>query len=320
MPCYHPIAARQQLNENENGKRPVQILGLYDPEAFVRMPDVFPLPCGKCLGCRLDYSRQWADRMMLELDHTKQGIFVTLTYNDEKLPDYSSLRKKDFQDFMKRLRKYCVDHLSNKKIRYYACGEYGSTTFRPHYHAIIFGLSLSDFSDCQIKGKNEFGQAYYISDIFADIWDNGFALLSEVSWKTMAYVARYTMKKVGVDPMQTEYFHEVSGTDPEFVLMSRRPGIGSYFFEDHKEIFKNKLTKYFVGDQDGSKEVNLTKFHLNQLKGFDFEWYEELKDMRKHIASDKLLLELQNTDLDFKSYMKVKEEAKLNQIVGLKRA
>lgn len=325
MSCYHPLAARQQLNENENGKKPIQIVGKYSPELALSMPDVFPLPCGKCVGCRLDYSRQWADRMILELDHSKKGIFLTLTYDDDHIPvgQYDefdqplsySLYKRDLQLFMKRLRK----RFSDLAIRFYAAGEYGTNTMRPHYHAILFGISLSDFPDSEIQGRNNLGQEYYRSDLMYSIWQNGFALMSDVSWKTCAYVARYVMKKVGVDDVNREYAFSMLNIEDEFTLMSRRPGIGAYFFEDHPELIEKKLTKYFVGDQDGSKEVGIPKFLLGKLEAIDSEFYMELKEERKHLANDRMLLELKHTDLEFFDYNSMKEKKKLEQIEGLNR-
>ena len=113
MSCYSPLLGVPVEFENGVVKR-YQIQGRYDPIAKERIdPRCIKIPCGHCLGCRLDYSRQWADRMILELDHTGKGCFLTLTYNDENVPrvfdddEYYglTLSKKDCQDFMKRLRK-----------------------------------------------------------------------------------------------------------------------------------------------------------------------------------------------------------------------
>lgn len=147
MSCYNPIYAVRAPWKKSNGKEDIKILGPLkisrpDPKILPLEDHELLLPCNHCIGCRLDYSRRWADRMMLELDHSKKAIFVTLTYNNEHVPqsDISydgeylgdngafTLYRKDLQDFFKRVRKA----LPGKEVRYYAAGEYGSNTDRPH--------------------------------------------------------------------------------------------------------------------------------------------------------------------------------------------
>ena len=195
MACYNPLAFIPDYSKKRDLKVPYKYLGKYDPSLKVEFPGVIRVPCGRCLGCRLDYSRQWADRMILELEtNEKKGIFLTLTYNDDHVPvvydcdengevvlddkgEASSMAytlcKRDLQLAFKRLR----DHLpSDKKIRYYACGEYGNAPRsgkyrRPHYHAIIFGIGLDDFPDRSIVNVNELGQPYYTSSkLVHDMW------------------------------------------------------------------------------------------------------------------------------------------------------
>ena len=174
MPCYHPLKAFdissvdglsknnkknliiKSYNVNHLEKINGKYIECYDDyrsdlcERYIK--DYIEIPCGKCIGCRLEYSRQWANRMMLEAKYHSQNWFVTLTYDDlhvprsyygdpnsgEALPSLT-LRKRDIQLFFKRLRKQ-----TGQNFRYYACGEYGENTHRPHYHFIVFGLELDD--------------------------------------------------------------------------------------------------------------------------------------------------------------------------------
>lgn len=174
----------------------------------------FLVPCRKCLGCQIDYSRDWANRMIIELQDNPKAIFLTLTYNNDHLPmtdeGYSTLCKRDVQLFFKRLRR----HFDGVRIRYYLAGEYGTRTFRPHYHAIVYGIGLSDFSDLEYRGCNERKDPFYSSRVMSDIWSNGFILMSDVTWKTCAYVARYVLKKQG----KSSDFHVSRGSVPEFNL------------------------------------------------------------------------------------------------------
>ncbi len=249
------------------------------------------VPCGRCMGCRLDRARVWADRMLLELrDNDYKAIFVTLTYDNDHLPrayerkagyyplsqaslsdqddyafcDYLSdgelwvadaaglplppatLNVRDTQLFFKRLRKA----FPGRRIRYFLAGEYGPKSNRPHYHAIIFGLTLADFDDCAILKYNDLGQLLFRSETFARVWGNGYCSLGVVNWNTCSYVARYTMKKVYRDDDPSAY---ADGRVPPFCTMSRCPGIGLL----HAEDLLSKGDKTFVRDDNGVHEVYL---------------------------------------------------------------
>lgn len=324
MSCYHPLLGLPKDYVNANGNVEYNIVGLYDPIANQLNPRSIAIPCGKCIGCRLDYSRSWADRMMLELQHTGKAVFVTLTYDNDHVPIHEdeetgefgcfSLDKRDLQLFFKRLRK----KYSEKEIRYYAAGEYGSNTLRPHYHAIIFGLCLEDFPDRLLRGRNELGQCHYQSDSLQRVWSNGFVLLADVSWKTCAYVARYVQKKV---------FQGLQFTDllpgspiPEFSLVSRRPGLGRYFLDDHPDLFD--YSKIFVnGVKDG---MQIPKYFLKLLKDknnplHDRVKYDSIIQERKKFADDKTFLKMQQTDLSFIEQLEVEENEKLLKVSALKR-
>lgn len=105
----------------------------------VRLSEEMIVPCGRCVNCRIAHSREWATRIIHEASMYDDTGFVTLTYDDEHLPEDGGLRKKDFQDFLKLLRY----HLGDVKIKYYMCGEYGEKNHRPHYHAIMFGVGYN---------------------------------------------------------------------------------------------------------------------------------------------------------------------------------
>lgn len=318
MSCYHPMLGVPDYETlTEDGKRKYNIISSYSPEFKQLYPGSIAIPCGKCIGCRLDYSRSWADRMMLELDHSKKAIFVTLTYDNDHVPftenEYGefgalSLDKSDLQKFFKRLRKRYKD----KEIRFYAAGEYGSHTERPHYHAIIFGLSLEDFSDRVAKGKNELGQVHYISQKLQNIWSQGFCVLADVSWKTCAYVARYVQKKVygSMNYLQDEY-----GCVPEFSLMSRRPGLAGYYMDDHPDMFD--VSQLYVKGYD--MPIRIPKYHLKKLELIDPETYAKIKAERSEYASDREFKKLINTDLSYIEQLEVEENKKLARTNVLKR-
>lgn len=196
------------------------------------------LPCGQCTSCRLNKSRDWATRCVLEAKMHKENCFITLTYNDEYLPSDLSLRKKDFTDFIKRLRKN-----TDCKIRYFAAGEYGELHQRPHYHACLFGWRPDDLKLYTIRN----GISLYQSESLLKAWQyKGFVTVGDVTFESAAYVARYVMKKV-YGPSADEHY---DGRQPEYTVMSRRPGIAATFFEKYSTDIYGKD---FIVIRDGIK-------------------------------------------------------------------
>ncbi|AXF53146.1 MAG: replication initiator protein [Microviridae sp.] len=320
MSCYRPLLGKFQGYENGKPQYKIQAFGA---GILAEYPDV-NVPCGHCIGCRLDKSRQWADRMMLELDHSKTAIFVTLTYDPFNVPlacvldDGSplfTLDKRDVQLFLKRLRKA----FSGREIRYYLAGEYGSETHRPHYHAILFGLSLDDFPDLVLlPQKNRFGQSLFTSKRFYEIWKLGNVCLAAVSWQTCAYVARYCVKKLGDDVPRETY--EDFSVLPEFSLMSRRPGIAGFYHLEHPDLISR--SKQYFSDVDGvtpRTSCQTPRFVFDKLELTNPELYDTIKKQRQAYARDKELIALSRTDLDFCEYNQVKEYSHERRAKGLFR-
>ena len=142
-----------------------------------------------------------ANRCMLELEYHKSSYFVTLTYDDAHVPIHyysdpetgealpsMSLVKRDFQLFMKRLRKKF-----GEGIRFFAAGEYGSRRFALIIMQSFFGLELHDLVPLKRSAQ---GFQYFNSASFQEVWPNGFAVVASVTWETCAYTARYVMKKL----------------------------------------------------------------------------------------------------------------------------
>lgn len=239
MACYHPLKAWMtpyKLNY-ETGKpyRKVSFKENEHDDFTIRVD----LPCGQCVGCRLERSRQWAIRCMHEAQMHTQNCFITLTYNNESCPKDFSLNHKHFQDFMKRLRKRYGD----KNVKFYMAGEYGENFDRPHFHACIFGL---DFEDKKFFRRTQTGSFLYTSEILESLWPFGYSTIGDVTFESAAYVARYIMKKVnGEQSSRYEYCDLETGElikrKPEYNRMSlRRPkgtppgtpgGIGASWFE-----------------------------------------------------------------------------------------
>lgn len=180
------------------------------------------VPCGQCLGCRLDWAADWAVRCEKEAKLWPHNSFVTLTYSDEELPIGASTRstvsKREFQLFMKRLRKEL-----GEGIRFFASGEYGESNDRAHYHALLFNCAFPD----RMLWRQSRGNPLYRSALLERLWPYGFSTIGDVNYQTANYVARYVVKKLRGSLAQQQY----ADREPPFVLMSRRPGIGADWYE-----------------------------------------------------------------------------------------
>lgn len=224
MACYSPLKAQRDSNG-------VRVLSRDAPLWNLQ------LPCGQCVGCRLERSRQWAMRIMHEASLYEDNCFVTLTYNDEHVPEDGGLHYRHFQLFMKRLRKSFPDRI----IRFYMCGEYGGKFGRPHFHACLFNVS---FKDMQVWRKSNSDNMLYTSVLLENLWSKGFCSVGALTFESAAYVARYIMKKVN-GALQARTYEVVSTVTgeifarrPEFNKMSLKPGIGSGWYDKfHSDVF-----------------------------------------------------------------------------------
>lgn len=206
--------------------------------------EIVERPCGKCPACLSNRAQEWTYRLFAESKLHKKSCFVTLTINDENLLDlcplsksgnYCSLNKKLVQLFMKRLRKNLTH-----RIRFYAVGEYGEHTKRPHYHAIIFGIGPED------------------RQVIESCWPYGFVSVASVVPGSIAYVARYCVKKLFSDSLD----YESEGILPEFSLMSNRPGIGFNAME--KGVRRTSDGQMFVWYQ--GKRFGVPKYFKQKIR------------------------------------------------------
>lgn len=223
------------------------------------------VPCGKCLHCRLQKTREWTTRLLHESAYWKDCVFVTLTYAPENLPVSNCgkpfLVKADLQKFFKRLR-FNLSH-DEKNIKYFACGEYGDHTQRPHYHAIIFGLGVSDYNT------------------LLDCWNLGHIKVGSVTHDSIQYVTGYVRKKLSGKKLQDERGCPVAGGVPEFQLQSRGLGL-DYAMDDTERICSHGITvngqhvsipRYYAKKIERIKEkcdyvseVASSEFRSNQIK------------------------------------------------------
>lgn len=260
MSCYKPLLGYRALNKNESGKRSL-VFSVKTPR-YDDTP-VF-VPCGHCVGCRLDRSREWALRCMHESQYHDVAYFVTLTYNDDNLPSDGSLRPDDFTLFMKRLRK----SREPGKLAYFMCGEYGDNLSRPHYHAILFGAQFED----KRKWKRTPHGVLFKSAELEDIWGHGYCSLGPVNFTTCAYVSRYVMKKVYGEKADEFY----GGKVPEYIRMSLKPAIGKRWYETF-----GKGAHVFDHVIMNGRKHKVPKYYDKLLERVDEDEFLEIKRERK---------------------------------------
>jgi hypothetical protein len=265
MACYRPLRAYAPASgRNAEGKLHI---------SFKRKIGYEPiwLPCGQCIGCRLERSRQWAMRIVHEAQMYDRNCFVTLTYDDEYLPKDGSLNKRDFQLFMKRLRKRY-----GAGIRYYQCGEYGELLGRPHHHAILFNF---DFDDKVLWSVRD-GVRLYRSASLEQLWPHGYSTIGDVTFESAAYVARYCTKKI-TGKLAHEHY---KGKLPEYATMSRRPGIGRAWLEKYKDDVYNYD---YVVVRNGLK-LRPPRYYDRIYDEIDPERMMEIKEKRGESAKENI--------------------------------
>lgn len=240
MTCYSPLEAWYSKDINPSGKRSL----VFSQNRAFQPDDPINIACGRCVGCRLKRSRDWAIRCMHESSLYEYNSFITLTFSRDGLHRRNSelegyddryhpvgVHVRDLQLFFKRFRKRV-----GSRIRFYAVGEYGTKYNRPHYHACIFNYDFLDKKLFAIRN----GLKLYTSSTLEALWPYGFSSVGSLTFESAAYVARYIMKKqLGDDPMDTyRRFDEVTGeyshVPPEFNTMSNRPGIGYEWFKRYQ--------------------------------------------------------------------------------------
>lgn len=276
MPCYHPLDAWQTI-EGDIHFHARGTSGKKGNAPNYRRE--LKLPCGRCIGCRLDRSKQWAIRLMHEAQLHERTAFITLTYADRYVqggskslrdlarpPDpltrtqacasdtdrsplacQDSLTRPSSSYVLVRPRSLDYKHVQTAlrslrqtlrrrrglqgKIRFFMCGEYGEQLARPHYHLALFG---EDFREDRYVWRRTDAYTYYRSPELEKHWPHGHSEIGNLTIESAAYIARYIFKKLTGPPAADHY----QGRTPEFIVMSRRPGIGKTWFEKYiKDVY-----------------------------------------------------------------------------------
>ena len=266
------------------------LMSCYSPWVPAGSSSKRPVRCGQCIGCRLEYSRQWAVRIMHEASMHEFNSFVTLTYKEAP----ESLRYEDFQLFMRRLRK------ERGYARFFMSGEYGEQGGRPHYHAALFGVRFGDA--CNGRAGDS-GFKVYESMELSSLWREGFCSVGDLSFESAAYVARYVVKKVTGEAAESHY----GGRVPEFARMSLKPGIGARWLEKFwSDVFPSGkvVSRGFV--------ANAPRFYRKKFA----ERFPELAAAKSQEYADEMVAQVEE---NFPSRLEAKRAVTAARLAMLKR-
>lgn len=266
-----------------------------------------PLPCGQCLHCRINRSRQWATRLLIEQLFSEGSSFVTLTYDEDHLPEGGNLVAKDAVDWLKRYRYFAGE----QRVRYYLSGEYGTRTGRPHYHVALFCKGASD------------------EDRIKKSWKLGTYFIGDLNFNSARYIVKYIIKGQSKERLRDDKY--LSGRNPEFARMSRKPGIGKKGVLKIAEVLKKKGEKYTIKYEDirsikiGGRMVPLPRYLRDAVLeyfgfGEDFKQDELLR--YQNDLFDAFLLEdgcIYNHHQDFFEGKRIRQES-LTKIYKQKRS
>lgn len=256
MQCVSPISVRNpELDNFSNWFVTLDGKALNPITGEVIEPRI-SVPCGRCIVCQNNRREAWAARLELESRTAAITYFITLTFNEDSVP--KEICVEDLQKFFKRLRKF-------HNLRYFACGEYGGRSGRPHYHAVVFLERFEDLSVFQNHVQSS--------------WPFGFVQVSVANRERFAYVAKYTVKTILDLP---------NGIKAPFAIMSRRPGIASQYFSDI-QVFRHDILSL-----EGGKIAPLPRYLLEKLP--ESEQVSIKRDRRNHATAVEASQKLSETD------------------------
>lgn len=261
MPCYRPVTV---WKPDDGGSISFRELKNHRE---------IQIPCGKCIGCRIEIVDAWAFRCMAEAAMHRHNHFLTLTYDDENLPVDESLNHRDWQLFAKLLRKKAGP------FRFFMCGEYGDSTKRPHYHALLFGLDIPDLR----KSNSVFAKCdVYTSEIVGSCWKKGHHSIGTVTHESARYCAQYATKRVSEELAQERFawvtrYGETLVREQPYGRMSLKPGIGAEWLNkyktqvsNHGAVYENqyakKVPRYFCKLMEDIAPEEFEKMQFNRTE------------------------------------------------------
>ena len=298
MPCYHPNPVLFKPDEKlewlgkdlrksespEKAQAAERFLNTPSNRAKYSNHKYMELPCGQCIGCRLDRAKQWTIRNIVELAQHEESCWITLTY-DEQSKQSDSLRYEDFKTFIKALRR---KFKNTHRIRYYMAGEYGELRYRPHFHICLYGWQPPMKFPTT---KSHAGFPQFESPTLTRLWKKGMVTVGDLNAETIAYTARYITTKVNGSQAEAHYKTNsidkdtgeiLSQLEPEFNRMSLKPGIGG-------EYYKQNIHQLINDDSifANRKWQKLPRYFDRLTKGSHPEVFEQIRQLREASALER---------------------------------
>lgn len=320
MPCYRPQPATMGYNplskkwsrprilypnaRAEDGARSFPKAIGDTSSVFFRCPEhrYTTLPCGVCFGCRTSNARDWSLRMMHTSRYASSSYFVTLTYSDDYMPDNGMLDYRDLQLFFKNARHYFQDE--NQPFKYFACGEYGDKTLRPHYHFAGFNFKFDDLRPF----KQTKSGWYYLSQSLREVWEHGHVIVAPLTWQSAAYIARYVTKKMhGANRRYLDEHDPLTGEFLPFPVERafQSKGLGLDWYNDnHKEIwdldgclYNNKYLvkppRYYMKQLEKADPAKALFIKEQRLKDQPFTFLDQERDKELLYSMEATRLQMQ---------------------------
>lgn len=271
------------------------------------------VPCGRCPNCLKTRVAKWQFRLEQEAKRAHTTAFITLTYSDEHLPANQSLQKSDIQKFFKRLRKN-IDSWENfpNKIKYYAVGEYGTNTHRPHYHLILFNAPTFHLDNPVLLEK---------------LWNLGHVRIDPCNSATIGYVTGYVMKKTSsgtykhfsttynIYKQRYETKFKISNInpddprDPEFSIMSKHLG-DNYLTDDVRNYHTSNLNSFTT--LAGGTKLPLSQYYKDKI--FTIEEKTAInREQMAHIHDAKPISERKRIEIIKDASRKTAKQIRLNR-------
>jgi len=291
MSCTNPLTG-YQLKEYQGETSPIIFKR---PELLeLRHYNKYGLPCGVCEGCLSQRSMLRGIQIACELKTTiGDSYFLTLTYDDDHIPENYSLYKPHITNTIKAIRNNQRKINYPHKFRYEQCGEYGGETSRPHHHMAAFNLELTDLV---LYSDNGGKYSSYTSEQMQKYWPYGQVVIIPLHLANCLYIAQHSDKKIAnttpnhelriLDPETGEI---ITDRVPEYSTRSSKPAIGAEWYRQygHTDLYN---TDSIVCD---GKEYKIPRFFDKLLKRQNPKLYEEIKQARQDKAIPKTRKELE---------------------------
>lgn len=264
MPCYRPLTGWNKLGGGLTSRKSAS------------NGSTLTVPCGQCIGCRLDKQRDWTARICHEARLWPVNAWLTITYDEANLPWDQSLNLRHWQLFIKHLRR----DLAPRQIRFIAQGEYGDQTGRPHYHAVVFNYSSGDL---KIWKPRDGMAPIFLAPRLTALWKKGNVFESPFEPGCANYIAAHCVKRLSQEKAEEsgllQRLHLQTGewitARPEFWVMSRRPGIGAGYFDRYADELWTHDSVILH-----NREASVPRYYNRLMEEADPERYARLRDAR----------------------------------------